>query len=90
MMRNIELNRGLIYSQKILLKLMSRGLSRMDAYEIVQDISLKVINGNSNFQKEVSRDNRIKKYLMPKEIEEIFDPHTYLINVDKIYKRTGI
>jgi adenylosuccinate lyase len=90
MLNNIELNRGLIYSQKILLKLMEKGLPRMIAYDIVQRVSLDVINNNSNFEEEVIKDAEIKKYLTAKETEEIFNPYTYLNNIDKIYKRAGL
>jgi adenylosuccinate lyase len=90
MLKNIELNRGLIYSQKLLLKLMQKGLSRIQAYDFVQDISLKVLNKNSTFKEEVLEDKRIKKYLKKEEIEEVFRPYSYLINIDKIYKRASI
>lgn len=90
MLKNIELNRGLIYSQKILLKLMEKGLSRISAYNIVQDISLRVINNNSNFKEEVLKDRRIQKYLSETEIENIFNPYVYLSNINKIYKRFGM
>ncbi|HIE36351.1 MAG TPA: adenylosuccinate lyase, partial [Candidatus Omnitrophica bacterium] len=82
MLKNIELNRGLIYSQKLLLKLMQKGLSRIQAYDFVQDISLKVLNKNSTFKEEVLEDKRIKKYLKKEEIEEVFRPYSYLINID--------
>ena len=71
MLKNIELNRGIVYSQKILVKLMSKGLSRMQAYDMVQRISLNVINGNSTFQEEVSRDKQINKFLTQREIKDI-------------------
>lgn len=87
MLKNIELNRGIIYSQKILIKLMDKGLSRMKAYDIVQAISLKVINDNSNFKEQASQDAKLKKFFKKKELEEIFNPYTYLANIDKIYKR---
>ncbi|MCP4653109.1 MAG: adenylosuccinate lyase [Candidatus Omnitrophica bacterium] len=90
MLKNIELSRGIVYSQKILLKLMERGLDRIRAYDMVQSVSLKVINNNSTFQKEVLKDAKIGKYLKKKEIEEIFNPYTYLKNIDKIYKRLKI
>ncbi|MCM8786711.1 MAG: adenylosuccinate lyase [Candidatus Omnitrophica bacterium] len=90
MLKNIELNRGLIYSQKILLNLMGKGLNRLDAYNIVQDISLRVINNNSSFKDELINDERIKKYLTKTEIENIFNPYIYLNNIDKIYKRFGM
>jgi adenylosuccinate lyase len=90
MMKNIELNRGLIYSQKLLLKLMDKGLPRMKAYDYIQDISLKVINNNSSFREEVFKDSRIKKYLKKEEIDRIFNPYAYLANIDKIYQRVGL
>ena len=90
MLRNIELNRGLIYSQKILLKLMEKGLSRMKAYDLVQDISLRVINQNTNFKDVVYKDVKMKRWFTQKELEDIFNPYEYLKNIDTIYKRVGI
>ncbi|MDD5195339.1 MAG: adenylosuccinate lyase [Candidatus Omnitrophica bacterium] len=90
MLRNMELNRGLIYSQKILIALMDKGLGRMDAYDIVQSVSLNVINKGTDFKKEAFRDSKIRKYLTSKEIQSIFDPYTYLSNVDAIYRRFGL
>lgn len=90
MMRNMELNRGVVYSQKILLKLMEKGLDRMRAYDIVQSVSLNVINNNTNFQEEVCKDSEIGKYLAKEELKDIFNPYSYLKNVDKIYKRNNI
>jgi adenylosuccinate lyase len=87
MSRNMELNRGIVYSQKLLLNLMDKGIDRMKAYDMAQEVSLRVINNNSDFQKEVSQDTSIGNYLSKKEIEDIFNPYTYLKNVDKIYKR---
>jgi adenylosuccinate lyase len=69
---------------------MEKGIARMTAYDIVQAISLKVINGNSTFKKEVLVDKEINKYLSKKEIENIFDPYSYLNNINKIYKRAGL
>ncbi|MFA7677743.1 MAG: lyase family protein [Candidatus Omnitrophota bacterium] len=90
MLKNIELNRGIIYSQKILIALMDKGLSRMQAYDIVQAIALKVINENSSFKEKALSDLKLKKLLARKELEKIFNPYTYLSNIDKIYKRVGI
>ena len=90
MLKNMELNRGLIYSQKIMLKLMDQGVSRMKAYDYVQEAALKVINKKSTFKKEIVKDSRIMKYLTKKDIEEIFNPYTYLVHIDKIYKRVGL
>ena len=91
MLKNIELNRGLVFSQKVLLFLMQdKGLERMKAYDLVQHISLKVINNNSSFQEEAVKDIKLKKYMNLRELREIFKPYSYLRNVDKIYKRVGL
>ena len=90
MLKNIELNRGLIYSQKILLLLMKKGLGRMTAYNIVQDISLKVINSNLDFKEEILKDKRVNSLLSKEEIDDIFNPHSYLKNIDKIYERFSL
>jgi len=87
MLKNIELNRGLVFSQKALLKLMDKGITRMKAYDIIQNISLKVINKNSNFKDEAFKDKNIRRFLNNREMEDIFVPYSYLKNVDKIYKR---
>jgi adenylosuccinate lyase len=90
MLRNIELNRGIIYSQKILIKLMDKGSSRIKAYDLVQGISLRVINKNSNFKEEALSDKKLSKFLTKEELKEIFNPYTYLVNIDKIYKRFAL
>jgi len=87
MLKNIELNRGIVYSQKVLIKLMGKGLSRMAAYDLVQKVALGVINNSSNFRDEALASKDLGKFLKKAEIEAIFDPYTYLVNVDKIYKR---
>jgi len=87
MLKNIELNRGTIYSQKILVKLMDKGLSRIKAYDMVQRVALGVINKNSTFKREALKDKTLNKYLAKRELEGIFNPYTYLSNINKIYKR---
>lgn len=90
MLKNIELNRGLIYSQKILLKLMEKGISRIKAYDLVQSIALDVINKKSDFKTEVRKNASIRKYLTGQELDAVFNPYEYLKNIDKIYKRVRL
>ncbi|NQT28666.1 MAG: adenylosuccinate lyase, partial [Candidatus Omnitrophica bacterium] len=87
MLKNIELNRGIIYSQKMLIKLMDKGLSRIQAYDIVQKVALNVINKSSSFRDEAIASREIRKFLKKAEVEAIFNPYAYLANIDKIYKR---
>lgn len=90
MARNIEINRGIVYSQKVLTELMKKGLSRMEAYDLVQAISLEVINNNSNFKEEAFKNEKIRKLLSKNVLENIFNPYNYLSNVDQIYKRFAL
>lgn len=87
MLKNISLNRSLVYSQKVLTELMKKGFTRMDAYNLVQSISLRVINNNSDFKEEAFKDERIKSKLDRKFLEKLFSPYSYLENIDAIYQR---
>ncbi|MDP8289907.1 MAG: adenylosuccinate lyase, partial [Candidatus Susulua stagnicola] len=83
-------NRGIVYSQKMLINLMDKGLSRMQAYDIVQKVALEVINKSSSFRDEAIASREIGKFLKKAEVEAIFNPYSYLVNVDKIYKRFSL
>lgn len=90
MLENLNLTRGLIFSQSLLIALMKKGLKRLDAYNLIQKISLNVINQNLSFKEEVLKDEEIRKFLSEEEINYLFEPIYYLSNVDSIYKRLGI
>ena len=78
---------GIVYSQKMLLSLVAKGLSREDAYKIVQKNALNAFENHGNFKQNVLCDNEVTKYLTPEEIEQIFNPQEFLKNIDHIYKR---
>ena len=99
MMKNLNLTGGLVFSQRVLLELPKRGISREDAYKIVQRNAMKVweelqkgkapINekGESLFLENLLKDEDLKKVMKENEIKELFDYNYYTRNVDKIYKR---
>jgi len=99
MMKNLNLTGGLVFSQRVLLELPKRGVSREDAYKIVQRNAMKVwealqkgekpINekGESLFLENLLKDEDLKKYLKEDEIRNMFDYSYYTKNVDRIYKR---
>ncbi|HBY57590.1 MAG TPA: adenylosuccinate lyase [Candidatus Atribacteria bacterium] len=87
MKENIEKTRGLIFSQKIMLELTKKGLSREEAYKIVQRISMKVWQGKDNFKELLLTDSEISKYLSKSEIEECFNYQFYLRNIGTIFNR---
>ena len=78
---------GIVYSQKMLLSLVAKGLSREDAYKIVQKNALDAFENHDNFKQNILCDNEVSKYLNTEEIEQIFNPKEFLKNIDEIYKR---
>jgi adenylosuccinate lyase len=87
MEKNIWLTRGLIFSQKVLLKLIDKGLSREDAYKIVQNNAMETWKGTSDFKELLLKDKDIKDSLSPEEVEECFDVKADLKNIDIIFER---
>lgn len=89
MIKNLNLTRGLVYSQTVLLKLVDKGLSREDAYRIVQSAAMDVWSDNKNFLKdELMKSKEILKYISEKELEEIFSTDKILKNIDYIFQRS--
>ncbi len=87
MMKNLNLTRGLFYSQRVLLMLAEAGMKRDDAYEVVQRNAMKSWEEGSDFKELIKNDEKVKKYLKENEIESAFDIDYYLKNVDFIFKR---
>ena len=76
-------------SQSVLLKLVDKGMTREDAYKIVQSNSMNVWeNKNKNLKEELINSKEVRKYLSEGEINEIFEKKTMLKNVDFIFLRT--
>ena len=90
MMRNINLTGGLFYSQSLLLRLIEKGLSREDAYSLVQGITMRVWAREGSLKELAQNDNTIKEKLADKDIEEIFNLEKYLKNIDYIFKKAGM
>ena len=86
MLKNTNLYGGIIYSQKVMLKLVDRGLSREEAYQIVQKHALNALNG-SDFKSNILNDEQILKSLDNKEIEECFSIDDYLKNMPSVYQK---
>ncbi|WP_457680712.1 adenylosuccinate lyase [Thermovibrio sp.] len=88
MMKNLNLLKGLIFSQRVLLTLIEKGgLTREEAYAIVQENAMKVWRGEGEFKELLKRDDRVRKVLSEEEIEEIFDLSYHTKNVDYIFNR---
>lgn len=87
MLKNLNLTKGLIYSQRVLLMLAEAGMSRDEAYKVVQRNAMKSWEKGLDFKKLIKNDKQVKKLLKEKEIERAFDIDYYLKNVDFIFKR---
>jgi adenylosuccinate lyase len=89
MIRNLNLTRGLVFSQTILLKLVTKGISREDAYRIVQDSAMKVWQDEKlNLKDELVKSDELRKYISIEELNEIFANKNMLKNVEFIFKRS--
>jgi len=89
MLKNLEITRGLVFSQKVLLKLVESGISREDAYKLVQTESMKVwADKDLNLKQQLLNSAEIRKYLKENEIEDLFDYENTLKNIDHIFNRT--
>lgn len=90
MMENMNLTYGLIYSQRVMLKLINKGLTREEAYDLVQPLTAKAWDEEKQFRPLVEKDPIINTHLSSSEIDEAFDYHYHLRHVDEIFKRVGL
>ncbi len=91
MKRNMNLYGGVIFSQRVLLTLVEKGMNREEAYSIVQSCAHQAWNQpEGNFHELIANDARVTSQLTPKEIQECFDPQHHLKHLDEVYQRLGI
>ncbi|MBI4593620.1 MAG: adenylosuccinate lyase, partial [Candidatus Rokubacteria bacterium] len=90
MAENLEQSHGLVYSQRVLLKLTEAGLARQAAYEIVQRHAMRAWRERRSFLDLLAADPAVTERLGPAELKACFDPAWYLRNVDAIFKRAGL
>ena len=87
MLENLESTGGLIYSGQLLLDLVESGISREDAYRMVQTHAMRSWKEGRNFRQEILRDKTINSRVPKKKLEEAFNLTRQLKNVDKIFAR---
>ncbi len=90
MLRNMEKSLGLIYSQRILLALIDKGLSREKAYSLVQPRAMEAWEKQIHFRDLLLQDPEITSRLTAEEIKACFDPSYHLKHVDLIFERLGL
>ena len=87
MLNNLSNSKGLYNSQRVLLKLIEKGLTREDAYIKVQKIAMESWNKNKNFRDLLKKNKSIKGFLSSKEIDKIFELEYHFKNINYIYKK---
>ncbi len=90
MKENMEQSYGLMFSQRVLLKLADTGLPRQHAYEIVQRNAMRAWQERTSFKALLEADPEVTARLQPADLAACFEPAWYLRNVDSIYRRAGL
>ena len=89
MSKNLNLTRGLVFSQTVLLKIINKGVTREEAYKLVQNSAMKVwADENKNLKDELLASKEVLKLLDKQEIEDIFNTDKMLKQVDYIFNRS--
>lgn len=90
MRENIDATYGVIFSQRVLLSLIDAGMSREDAYGLVQPLAMKAWNEKIHFKDLVEQSEEVQKKLTAGQIDSCFDYTYHLKNVDRIFERLGL
>ena len=90
MIEDIWLTRGVIFAQRVLYKLIEKGLVREEAYDTVQPIAMRALEEKKNYQGLLKEDSKVSSLLSNEEIDSCFTLDYYMKNVDFIFKRVGI
>ena len=90
MIEDIWLTGGVIFAQRVLYKLIEKGLVREEAYDTVQPIAMRALEEKKNYQDLLKEDSKVSSLLSNEEIDSCFTLDYYMKNVDFIFKRVGI
>ena len=90
MQRNLHHTGGLAFSQRVLLELVNTGLSREEAYDLVQSLAMQAWNSGESFSSLLEKDSRATKLLGIEKIKDCFEPDYYMEKVNYIFQRVGI
>ena len=90
MKKNMELTKGLVFSQRVMLALIDKGLSRQKAYELVQRNAMKSWKENKSFLTMLKADAEVAEILPQPELEPLFDYQYFLRHVNEVFERLGL
>lgn len=90
MKRNMDSTLGLIYSQRVLLALIDKGLAREEAYDTVQPCAMEAWENQISFRGVVDQNEKITAHLNKEELDDCFDYNYHIQHVDMIFERLGL
>lgn len=90
MKENLEITKGLIFSQRVMLALIEKGLSREQAYRMVQRNAMKSWKERVGFLGLLEKDKDVSRHLSKSELESIFDYNYFIRHTDEVFKRIGL
>jgi len=90
MKRNLERSHGLVFSQRVLLELIDKGLGRMEAYDIVHPNAMETWKTGKSFQATLGADPALRRKLSAAELERLFDLSHYGRSIPQIMRRAGV
>ena len=90
MMRNLESTRGLVFSPRVMLLLVEKGVERTNAYDAVQRCSMRSWDEELDFRELIKTDPAVASKVSPRDLNDLFDYGFYLGHVDRIFERAGI
>ena len=90
MMRNLETTRGLVFSPRVMLLLVEKGVERTNAYDAVQRCSMRSWDEELDFRELIKTDPAVASKVSPQDLNDLFDYGFYLGHVDRIFERAGI
>ena len=87
MRQNLEADGGLAFSQSVLLALVDKGISRDDAYRIVQKASSVTWDEGADFRAELGQNPEVQRLISPEELNQLFDPNRFLRNLGGVFEK---
>jgi len=90
MLRNLEATGGLLYSQRIMLVLVGKGVPRPQAYDMVQQAARKVWDEGGHLRESLMADECFARHMGLEELTALFDPAYYLRHIPAIFERAGL
>ncbi len=87
MLKNLNMTRGVIYSQRLMLALVAKGADKIEAYECIQKYAMDSWESEKDFKSLIVKDRFVSEFLTKKEVEECFDPKYYIRKMNVIFNR---